>query len=161
MNSPTLIALAIPTPDGAFTARYSAKGLAELRFPSGQEPAAPPSLPAYVRVWHRTTTAAVQAALAGRAPKALPPLDLSAGTPFQRRVWAELRRIAPGQTRSYGELARRLGQLGAARAVGSACGANPIAILVPCHRVLAANGRLGGFGAGLDWKRKLLQREGI
>lgn len=70
-------------------------------------------------------------------------------------------RIPPGETRSYGEIAAALGQPLASRAVGGACGANPIPVLVPCHRVLAANGRLGGFSGGLDWKRRLLAIEGV
>jgi O-6-methylguanine DNA methyltransferase len=86
------------------------------------------------------------------------PLDLR-GTPFHLQVWGELRKIAWGQTISYGELARRLGKPGAARAVGRACGANPIPLIVPCHRVIAANGALGGFSSGLERKRWLLLHE--
>lgn len=81
------------------------------------------------------------------------------GTPFQRRVWAELQRIAYGQTISYGELARRIGQPTASRAVGLANGRNPIALIVPCHRVIATGGKLGGYGGGLDRKRWLLEHE--
>lgn len=81
------------------------------------------------------------------------------GTAFQLRVWAELRRIPYGQTISYGELARRVGQPRAARAVGAANGANPIPIIVPCHRVIGASGKLTGFGGGLDVKAQLLALE--
>lgn len=81
------------------------------------------------------------------------------GTAFQLRVWAELRRIPYGQTISYGELARRLGQPRAARAVGAANGANPIPIIVPCHRVIGASGKLTGFGGGLATKAELLALE--
>lgn len=70
-------------------------------------------------------------------------------------------RIPRGATMSYGEIAAKLNNPRASRAVGGACGANPIPLLVPCHRVLAANGRLGGFSGGLDWKRRLLAIEGI
>jgi O-6-methylguanine DNA methyltransferase len=87
-------------------------------------------------------------------------LDLASGTPFQQAVWSALRRIAPGATRSYADIARVVGSPGAARAVGQACGANPIPLLVPCHRVVASGGKLGGFSAGLAWKQKLLAREG-
>jgi methylated-DNA-[protein]-cysteine S-methyltransferase len=87
------------------------------------------------------------------------PLDLR-GTPFQMRVWAALLAIPYGQTRSYSQLARQIGAPHAARAVGSANHANPIAILVPCHRVIAAGGALAGYGGGLDRKRFLLQLEG-
>lgn len=81
------------------------------------------------------------------------------GTPFQLRVWAELRRIAYGQTISYRELARRVGQPDASRAVGSANAANPIALLIPCHRVIASDGTLGGFAGGVSVKRALLDHE--
>lgn len=81
------------------------------------------------------------------------------GTEFQRRVWAELVRIPYGQTISYGELARRLGQPGAARAVGLANGRNPIGIIVPCHRVIGATGALTGYGGGTERKRQLLELE--
>jgi len=86
------------------------------------------------------------------------PLAL-AGTPFQKRVWAELRRIPYGHTISYQELARRVGNPKASRAVGSANGQNPVAVIVPCHRVIASDGTLGGFGGGLDRKEWLLNHE--
>lgn len=86
------------------------------------------------------------------------PLDVR-GTAFQARVWQELRRIPFGQTVSYGELANRIGQPTASRAVASACGSNPIAVLVPCHRVIAADGSLGGYHWGLERKVALLRRE--
>ncbi|MGH6915322.1 MAG: methylated-DNA--[protein]-cysteine S-methyltransferase [Geminicoccales bacterium] len=82
------------------------------------------------------------------------------GTPFQREVWAALREIPPGETTTYGQLAARLGKPGASRAVGLANGANPVAIAVPCHRVIGADGTLTGYGGGLERKRWLLQHEG-
>jgi methylated-DNA-[protein]-cysteine S-methyltransferase len=82
------------------------------------------------------------------------------GTPFQRRVWRALSTIPYGETLSYGELARRLGLVGGARAVGLANGANPLPIVVPCHRVIGADGTLTGFGGGLHIKRSLLALEG-
>jgi len=87
------------------------------------------------------------------------PLDLR-GTPFQQQVWRELRKVPYGQTVSYGELARRVGRPGAARAVGQAVGANPIPIIVPCHRVVGADGSLVGYGGGLEIKSALLRLEG-
>jgi len=81
------------------------------------------------------------------------------GTPFQLRVWAELQRIPYGRTLSYGELARRLGDPGLSRAVGAANGANPISIIIPCHRVIGADGSLVGYGGGLELKRALLELE--
>ena len=82
------------------------------------------------------------------------------GTPFQQKVWAALREIPPGRTAAYHELARRVRSPEAARAVGAACGTNPIWIVIPCHRVIAAGGGLGGYGGGLRRKRWLLEHEG-
>jgi O-6-methylguanine DNA methyltransferase len=81
------------------------------------------------------------------------------GTPFQREVWKALRAIPAGTTLSYGQLATKLGRKGASRAVGAANGANPIPIVVPCHRVIGADGSLTGFGSGIDRKRWLLDHE--
>ncbi|HEX6985171.1 MAG TPA: methylated-DNA--[protein]-cysteine S-methyltransferase [Planctomycetaceae bacterium] len=86
------------------------------------------------------------------------PLDVR-GTAFQRQVWEALRAIPPGKTSTYSEIARRIGRPNAVRAVGNACGANPVAPLIPCHRVLASDGTLGGYGFGLERKRALLERE--
>jgi len=83
----------------------------------------------------------------------------AAGTAFQRRVWAALRRIPAGETTTYGRLAAELGRAGSARAVGAANGANPVAIVVPCHRVVGADGTLTGSAWGLERKRFLLQHE--
>ncbi len=88
------------------------------------------------------------------------PLDVK-GTAFQQRVWEELRRIPHGETRSYGELAAALGNPKASRAVGGANGANNVAVLIPCHRVIAADGTLGGYAYGLAIKAELLKREGV
>jgi len=83
----------------------------------------------------------------------------TAGTPFQREVWKALRSIPAGTTMSYGQLAAQIGRAGASRAVGAANGANPIPIVVPCHRVIGADGSLTGFGGGLANKRWLLDHE--
>ena len=157
--------LPISTRDGQFTARYSENGLAELNFPKvGSARCADRTpqrgVPTKIRAWHRTTETALKNILVGRKPKKLPPLDL-AGTEFQTSVWNALRKISVGKTKSYGEIAQAIGRPKAVRAVGGACGANPVPVLVPCHRVLAANKNLGGFSGGLDWKRSLLKREGI
>ncbi|WP_338503770.1 methylated-DNA--[protein]-cysteine S-methyltransferase [Sphingomonas kaistensis] len=103
----------------------------------------------------------IQAALAAIDDPALAaslPTDVS-GTAFQQRVWAELRRIPPGETRSYLDIARALGDPNATRAVGTANGANPIAIIVPCHRVVRNDGSLGGYAGGLERKKDLLAAE--
>ena len=88
------------------------------------------------------------------------PLRMS-GTAFQQRVWRELREIRYGETLSYGELARRIGKPSASRAVGLANGRNPISLIVPCHRVIGADGTLTGYGGGLPRKRWLLAHEGL
>ena len=88
------------------------------------------------------------------------PLDLR-GSPFYQRVWLALTQIPYGRTVSYGELAHTLGAPKAARAVGAACGANPVPIIAPCHRVLGSDGSLHGFGGGLPLKAWLLRHEGV
>jgi methylated-DNA-[protein]-cysteine S-methyltransferase len=88
-------------------------------------------------------------------------LDLPSATPFLRRVWDATVQIPRGETRSYGWLAASVGLPRAARAVGLAMQRNPLPIIVPCHRVVAWDGKLGGYGGGLDLKRKLLQLEGV
>ena len=87
-------------------------------------------------------------------------LDIITGTPFQKQVWQALRTIPYGQTRSYGQIADAIGKPKAARAVGGANNKNPIAIIIPCHRVIGASGDLVGFGGGLELKRQLLELEG-
>jgi methylated-DNA-[protein]-cysteine S-methyltransferase len=87
------------------------------------------------------------------------PLDPAGGTEFERRVWQALREIPYGETEAYGELAERIGHPGRARAVGAANGRNPIAIVIPCHRVIGADGSLVGYGGGLGRKRRLLDLE--
>ena len=87
------------------------------------------------------------------------PLDLQ-GTEFQLRVWNHLSQIPYGETRSYGQVAEAIGRPKAVRAVGAANGSNPVAIIVPCHRVIGANGKLTGYGGGLPLKKRLLELEG-
>ncbi|MDO9092818.1 MAG: methylated-DNA--[protein]-cysteine S-methyltransferase [Rubrivivax sp.] len=122
-------------------------------------PVTPPSdWPDFV---HRAV-ADIQAHLLGQPRELLDlPLDMSGTPDFERRVWLEARKLAPGQTCTYGELARELGEPGAMRAVGQALGHNPWPLVVPCHRVLAAGGKLGGFSApgGSETKRRLLVLE--
>ncbi len=96
--------------------------------------------------------------LEGRQPRLDLPLDIR-GTAFQCRVWEELTRIPYGSTRTYGEVARAIGKPGAARAVGTACGSNPVPLIVPCHRVVRGGGALGGYGLGLPRKKALLAME--
>ena len=86
---------------------------------------------------------------------------LEAGTPFQRRVWRALLQIPAGTTRTYAEVARAIGMPRAARAVARACASNPLAVLIPCHRVVRADGGLGGYRWGVALKRRLLAREAM
>lgn len=155
----------IPTRLGNFIAFYSEKGLSALNFPKGKAESSNlnstgEKTPDKIRHWHRTTEAALKNIIAGREPKELPPLDL-AGTEFQKSVWRAMLKIPFGETKSYGEIAQAVGKPKAVRAVGGACGANSIPVLVPCHRVLAANKKIGGFSSGLGWKCTLLELEGV
>jgi O-6-methylguanine DNA methyltransferase len=184
-----LFALPIATEAGVFLATYSEKGLAKLAFPGttslrgeqgldsrNDHPSerlkgtVPPlssdgavgrQLPKQIRRWHQVSTRALRSILAGRAPKVMPPLDWAGATDFQQSVWRQMLKLRPGKTMSYGEIAAAIGKPNAVRAVGGACGANPIPVLVPCHRILAAHKKIGGFSGGLAWKRRLLAREGL
>lgn len=98
--------------------------------------------------------------LSGKLEKLPLKITLQAGTPFQRNVWKTLQTIPYGETKSYQWVAKKIGKPKALRAVGQACGANPIPLFIPCHRVIASNGKIGGFSGGLHWKRRLLRLEG-
>ena len=89
------------------------------------------------------------------------PIDLLWGTLFQRKVWNQVKQIPYGQTRTYGQIAAQLNQPKASRAVGAANGVNPIPIIIPCHRVVQTNGKLGGYSGGLDIKDELLRLERV
>jgi methylated-DNA-[protein]-cysteine S-methyltransferase len=112
----------------------------------------------------RRSTPAIRRALEAYFSGDLTAIDTlsveTAGTPFQQTVWTALRAISPGTTLSYGELARRLGRANSARAVGLANGSNPVAIVVPCHRLIGADAKLTGYGGGIGRKRWLLTHEG-
>ena len=149
---------AVATKSGIFLARYSDQGLVSLTFPPNPDTGSSADVP---QAWQKLAAAALERCLAGNDPGPLPPLDWSAATEFQRRVWKALLAIPMGQTKSYAEIALEVGTASGGRAVGNACGANPIPVLVPCHRVLARDGKIGGFSAGLHWKRLLLEREGV
>ena len=158
------VELSISTRDGKFIAHYSEKGLAEIDWPkvgrASSRAAKKGIVSAKIKNWHRVTETALKKILTGKKSK-LPPLDWTGKTDFQKSVWRQMLKISTGKTKSYGEIASAIGNPKAVRAVGGACGANPVPVLVPCHRVLAANHKLGGFSSGLDWKRSLLKREGI
>ena len=156
----------IATEYGVFQATFSSRGLVSLQFPRDKRP--PSSSIANhgcdcepFSKWATLTGAALRQVLAGKAPGELPPLDLSGGTVFQRQVWKALQAIPIGGVSTYAGVARTICKPAATRAVGNACGRNPIPVIIPCHRVLAQGGRLGGFSAGLHWKRVLLAAEGV
>lgn len=117
---------------------------------------------AAVRCDNKGTAVALKKAIATwRGGRGAAVRVLLKGTPFQRRVWRALLQIPRGATVTYGEVARRVRQPGSARAVGGAVGANPVGVLVPCHRVLATGGKLGGYAWGPKKKRALLKAEGV
>jgi O-6-methylguanine DNA methyltransferase len=149
----------IETAFGPLVASFTERGLARLEFGSqaqrGAESVGPGSAPPV-----KALARALGRYLSGDGWDFTVPLDLSRGTDFDRAVWGALRRIPPGETRTYGDVARALGRPRAARAVGNACGRNPVPVVVPCHRVVASGG-IGGFGLGLGLKRRLLALEGV
>jgi O-6-methylguanine DNA methyltransferase len=146
----------VPTSEGVFMAEMHENRLLSLHFPSGKSDGPKSVGPAVRRLRHE-----LEEYLRGERKKFTVPVEPSQGTEFQRKVWRAMRQIPFGKTKSYGELAREIGSPKASRAVGAACGQNPIPILVPCHRVLARNQKLGGFSGGLHWKKRLLALEGI
>jgi methylated-DNA-[protein]-cysteine S-methyltransferase len=146
--------VSVPTAFGVFGASLSDAGVCNLRFPSDGR-----SVPVAAADPRAGLLAGeLDAYLRGELAAFTFPVDLR-GTAFQRSVWEQLRAIPYGEVRSYGDLARALGRPSAVRAVGAANGANPVPVLVPCHRVIGSDGRLVGFGGGLDWKRRLLAVE--
>ena len=152
---------AIMTPLGRFRLTADEQGLCELDFPT--DDCHEDSRPVENEATHPLLIEARRQLLA-YCQGALTAFDLPlslAGTPFQREVWRLLQTIPYGQTMSYGELARQLGNRHLARAVGGAAHANPVAIIVPCHRLIGADGSLTGFGGGLAMKQSLLELEGI
>lgn len=147
----------IPSPLGTLRAEASSRGVVSLLFgpPSSTAPPGDPGGVGHLEALRSQ----LEAYFAGRLRAFSVPLDLR-GTPFQREVWTALREISFGETRTYEELAALVRRPAAVRAAGAANGANPVAIVVPCHRVVAKDGTLGGYGGGLDRKRALLELEG-
>jgi O-6-methylguanine DNA methyltransferase len=149
------------TPLGPLGFYFTAQGLAALTFAAADAVTTAPSPPPEVAAWLELINQEFADYLRGLPPDfSSLPLDLQ-GTPFQIRVWQELRQIPWGRTISYQELAARAGNPRACRAVGQANRANPIPLIIPCHRVINADGSLGGYGGGLERKRWLLRHEGV
>ena len=163
----------LPTPLGDMLALDSGEGLCALEFTGPEKRLT--RLEARLQAWfppHETadrdtptiarTRAWLDGYFAGVSADAIASCDFALdlrGAPFETRVWIALRAILPGETTSYGAIAKTLGSAGASRAVGAANGANPIAIIVPCHRVIGASGALTGYGGGLERKTWLLTHE--
>jgi len=162
-NTPHLVKTSVDSPLGPLWLAASPQGLAGVWFTDQRH------LPAHERIasWpddpsHPLLQAAAQQLdiyFQGRLRAFDLPLDLSAGTLFQQSVWRALIGIPNGQTRRYGELACQIGRPAAVRAVGTAIGRNPLSIVVPCHRVVGADGSLTGYAGGLDRKAALLELE--
>lgn len=150
----TVARTVIETPAGPVTVFADEAHVVGIRF--GASRATPAPLPRLLR----DATRQLAEYFAGKRRAFDLPLRLCAPR-FTAEVLREVDAIPWGETRGYGEIAARLGRPGAARAVGQAVGSNPLPVVIPCHRVLAADGRLGGFGGGLSWKRFLLALEGV
>ncbi len=157
-----MLRIDLDSPAGPLLLEFDRRGLRRLYFLDRRETPVAPSEPASeAPSFVRETVRLLREYFAGgKVDFRGAPLNLEVGTPFQRRVWKELRRLGYGELISSGELARRVGRPGAARAVGLALAANPVPIVIPCHRVIRSDGGLGGFSAGLERKRVLLKLEG-
>jgi methylated-DNA-[protein]-cysteine S-methyltransferase len=142
-------------PAGTFRIRFTPEAITRIEFVPQAPKSSRPGHDFLPREWLN----AISLAADGR-PFESPPLA-PGGTDFQIRVWTELQKIPLGETRSYGDIAKSIGMPRAARAVGAACGANPVPLLIPCHRVLASDGTLGGFSGGLEMKKALLRNENV
>ena len=153
----------VPSPLGRIVLATSPAGLAGLWFDGQQHfPTTLDALPLVAASSHpvlRDTEAQLSAYFAGERSEFDLPLDLSGGTAFQQSVWQALLAIEAGETASYAEIAARIGNLAAVRAVGAAIGRNPISIVVPCHRVIGSGGALTGYAGGLARKTTLLELE--
>jgi methylated-DNA-[protein]-cysteine S-methyltransferase len=147
--------ISIPTPIGDFGLAAAAGEISTLHFGGvGRHPIAADPDPVLTK-----TAAQLQEYFAGRLTDFDAPLAVPDGSDFERAVWEQIAAIPYGEMATYGEIAKALGDADAARAVGTACNHNPVPIIVPCHRVVGAGGKLVGFGGGLDRKRFLLNLE--
>jgi methylated-DNA-[protein]-cysteine S-methyltransferase len=162
----TLVQTSFESPLGTLIAAATDKGLAGIWFDDQRH--LPPELTGDA-VWRtddehpvlKRTVKQLEEYFEGTRTAFDLPLDLSHGTAFQQSVWQALLAIAPGDTASYGEISTRIGNPAAVRAVGAAVGRNPVSIVVPCHRVMGADGSLTGYAGGLERKTALLTLEGV
>jgi O-6-methylguanine DNA methyltransferase len=157
----------LPTPLGPLWLAFSAKGLTAIHFNTPRQVPGPvwpvnrreAALTAHLRQWRQEVAAALEAYFAGK-PTDFRHLTLDLhGTPFQLQVWEVLRQVPFGQRITYQKLAQAVGRPRAARAIGGALRANPLPIIIPCHRVIASDGSLGGYRSGLNYKQALLSWE--
>lgn len=151
----------VPTPHGDFFCFYTQIGLTRLYFPGQRGDcralrSSAVTCPFDPKKFRRD----LNAYLRGKKIAFSCPLDI-AGTPFQKIVWKTISRIPYGNTWSYREIAETAGLAGAFRAIGNACGKNPVPLLIPCHRVVRSDGSPGGFSGGVSWKRALIRIEGL
>ncbi|UCF02043.1 MAG: methylated-DNA--[protein]-cysteine S-methyltransferase [Deltaproteobacteria bacterium] len=158
----------LASPWGSLFLAGTDKGICACRFMNGKDQAGPiaavmkQNSEALIKEDSVPLTPAIELLrryFSGEPERFLYPLDLH-GSTFQTRVWSALREIPLGTVATYGEIAGEIGSPRAARAVGQACGRNQVVLFVPCHRVVAAHGKLGGFGGGLNLKKALLRHEG-
>ena len=166
-----MYSFALQTPIGLLFVSVTERGLRRLHTLAGQPTIDAPALSEVPGPRPRATAA--EEAIAGAVEQQIAqyfegsrrdfdlPLDLDRGSAFQRRVWEVIARIPYGEVASYAEVAEAAGAPGAFRAAGTACGANPVAIVTPCHRVIASGNKLGGYGLGIENKVWLLRHEGI
>ena len=141
-----------------FHATWSPRGLRSLKIRRGVDVSSAQKFSAHDRAFLSQLRRAIENTLHSHSPAKIS-LDWNGATQFQKSVWRALQKIPRGQTRSYAQIARAIGKPKASRAVGAACGANPTIVRVPCHRVIASTGSLGGFSCGLALKKKLLEQE--
>jgi methylated-DNA-[protein]-cysteine S-methyltransferase len=151
MKEPSPTRFQVDTPLTTLAVTVERETVTEIRF-GGTAPGAPKTR------FERQVAGELEGYFAGTRKEFGFPVSPK-GTAFQLLVWQELQRIPYGETRTYGELARRIGNRGASRAVGAANHHNPIPVVIPCHRVVASGGRLGGFGGGVELKRRMLELE--
>ena len=151
----------LDTPLGTMLVAATAKGICRLTFDEDATALKRRFPNAEIRPADTAMASLISGVMAAiETPTAMPDLPIDvAGTAFQEAVWRELRKIPVGETRSYADIAAAIGVPGAVRAVGTANGSNPVAVLVPCHRVIRSDGSLGGYAGGLDRKRQLLEAE--
>jgi methylated-DNA-[protein]-cysteine S-methyltransferase len=148
----------VPTPIGGLGVSVLAGAVVEVSFGAPVESDAVQAAldPVLAAALHELTEY-----FAGERTELTVPTRFVHGSPFERAVWGQILSIPYGDTRTYGEIARAIGEPGGAQAVGAACGHNPVPVIVPCHRVVGAGGKLVGFGGGLPRKRRLLQLEAL